>query len=81
MIGISSAVILLGLFTGLVSSFPRQESGALHKSRNAPGPIVDLGYATYQGSTDLSTNISTFSGIRYAGPPTGEQMLQSTLIH
>lgn len=81
MINISSVVVLLGLFTGLVTSFPRQESRALHKSRNAPGPIVDLGYAKYQGSTDLSTNISTFSSIRYARPPTGEQMLQSALIH
>ncbi|KIM79125.1 hypothetical protein PILCRDRAFT_568262 [Piloderma croceum F 1598] len=77
MIGIPCVVVLLGLFTGLVSSFPRQESGALHKSRNAPGPIVDLEYAKYQGSTDLSTNISTFSGIRYAGPPTGSLRFQA----
>jgi hypothetical protein len=81
MINISSVVVLLGLFTGFVSSFPHQESGTTPKSQNASGPVVDLGYAKYQGSTDLSTNISTFSGIRYAGPPTGEQMLQLPLNH
>ncbi|KIM79128.1 hypothetical protein PILCRDRAFT_74653 [Piloderma croceum F 1598] len=77
MINISSVVVLLGLFTGFVSSFPHQESGRTHKSRNAPGPVVDLGYAKYQGSTDLSTNISIFSGIRYAGPPTGSLRFQA----
>ncbi|KAJ7432394.1 Alpha/Beta hydrolase protein [Mycena latifolia] len=34
--------------------------------------IVDLGYAKYQGSVDTSANITTFLGIRYAAPPTGD---------
>ncbi|KAJ7069667.1 Alpha/Beta hydrolase protein [Mycena amicta] len=34
-------------------------------------PVVDLGYASYQGVVDESTNITSFLGIRYAAPPTG----------
>ncbi|KAJ7163554.1 Alpha/Beta hydrolase protein [Mycena crocata] len=34
-------------------------------------PIVDLGYARYQGTVDASTNFTTFLGIRYAAAPTG----------
>jgi hypothetical protein len=80
MISILSVVFLWAQFTVLVCSSPLQESGIRHKSRNAPGPIVDLGYAKYQGSTNVSTNISSFLSIRYAAPPTGEQMRQLPLI-
>ncbi|KAJ7465886.1 Alpha/Beta hydrolase protein [Mycena latifolia] len=38
----------------------------------AATPIIDLGYARYQGTIDTSTNITTFLGIRYAAAPTGE---------
>jgi hypothetical protein len=69
-----SIVILCAIFTELVLSSPLRESGILLKSRDDSRPIVDLGYATYQGSTDISTNISTFLSIRYAAPPTGESM-------
>ncbi|KAK7461934.1 hypothetical protein VKT23_008365 [Stygiomarasmius scandens] len=34
--------------------------------------IVDLGYASYQGSFDSSTNVTNFFGVRYATPPLGE---------
>lgn len=34
--------------------------------------IVNLGYATYQGSTDPTSNITSFLGVRYGAPPTGE---------
>ncbi|KAG1839452.1 Alpha/Beta hydrolase protein [Suillus subalutaceus] len=34
-------------------------------------PIVNLGYARYQGSVDTATNITSFLGIRYAAPPVG----------
>ncbi|KAJ7077237.1 Alpha/Beta hydrolase protein [Mycena epipterygia] len=36
------------------------------------GPIVDLGYAQYQGAVDAATNITNFLGIRYAAPPIGD---------
>lgn len=35
-------------------------------------PIVDLGYAQYQGRFDAETNITNFLSIRYAAPPLGE---------
>jgi acetylcholinesterase len=34
-------------------------------------PIVDLGYAQYQGSVDTSANITSFFGIQYAATPVG----------
>ncbi|KAJ7149819.1 Alpha/Beta hydrolase protein [Mycena crocata] len=34
-------------------------------------PIVDLGYAQYQGTVDAVRNITTLLGIRYAAAPTG----------
>ncbi|KAI0733810.1 alpha/beta-hydrolase [Fomitopsis betulina] len=35
-------------------------------------PVIDLGYAQYQGSFDSSSNVSHFFGIRYAQPPTDD---------
>ncbi|KAJ6577948.1 Alpha/Beta hydrolase protein [Mycena capillaripes] len=35
-------------------------------------PIVDLGYAQYQGAVDAATNVTTFLGIRYAAAPIDE---------
>ncbi|KAJ7723824.1 Alpha/Beta hydrolase protein [Mycena maculata] len=32
-------------------------------------PIIDLGYAQYQGTVNTSTNLTTFLGIRYAAAP------------
>lgn len=34
-------------------------------------PIVDLGYARYQGSFSTEANTTHFFGVRYAAPPTG----------
>ena len=39
---------------------------------NVTAPIVDLGYARYQGYFDAQTNITNFLSIRYAAPPLGE---------
>ncbi|KAG6906474.1 hypothetical protein DXG01_013780 [Tephrocybe rancida] len=35
------------------------------------GQVVDLGYASYEGSSITTTGITRFLGIRYAAPPTG----------
>ncbi|KAJ7470972.1 Alpha/Beta hydrolase protein [Mycena latifolia] len=32
-------------------------------------PIIDLGYARYQGAVNASTNLTTFLGMRYAAAP------------
>jgi hypothetical protein len=75
-----SIVILFAIFTALVSSSPFRESGIRLKLRDDSRPIVDLGYATYQGSTDVSTNITTFLSIRYAAPPTGVLIPVTTMF-
>ncbi|KAF7327297.1 COesterase domain-containing protein [Mycena kentingensis (nom. inval.)] len=38
----------------------------------AQGPIVDLGYAQYQGAVDPATNVASFLGLRYAAAPLGD---------
>ncbi|KAG6906117.1 hypothetical protein DXG01_015840, partial [Tephrocybe rancida] len=35
------------------------------------GQVVDLGYASYEGSSIMKMGITRFLGIRYAAPPTG----------
>ncbi|KAF7327277.1 Carboxylic ester hydrolase [Mycena kentingensis (nom. inval.)] len=37
----------------------------------ASGPVVDLGYASYEGAAETTTNITSFLGMRYADAPTG----------
>jgi hypothetical protein len=39
---------------------------------SATAPVVDLGYAQYEGVVDTKLNITAFRGIRYAAPPTGK---------
>ncbi|KAF7365113.1 Carboxylic ester hydrolase [Mycena venus] len=40
-------------------------------------PLVDLGYAQYQGVVDTKPDITAFKGIRYAAPPTGSLRFQA----
>ncbi|KAF7365090.1 Carboxylic ester hydrolase [Mycena venus] len=44
---------------------------------DSTAPVVDLGYARYQGVVDAKLNITTFRGIRYAAPPTGTSRWQA----
>ncbi|KAJ7639742.1 alpha/beta-hydrolase [Mycena polygramma] len=53
------AVILLGF--------------VLAASAQAIPKIVDLGYTTYQTDVSLANGVTSFLGIRYADPPTGER--------
>ena len=77
---LSSVFVLWQLLGVLVSSSALQESGIPTEYANTLGPVVDLGYAKYQGSIDLSTNISSFLSIRYAAPPIGEPIMLLSLI-
>jgi hypothetical protein len=43
-------------------------------------PIVDLGYAQYQGTVNTANNVTHFLGIRYAAPPSGESSPHSHSI-
>jgi hypothetical protein len=39
--------------------------------RSAAGPIVDLGYSQYEGTT-LSSGVNQYLGMRFAAPPLGD---------
>ncbi|KAJ6534884.1 Alpha/Beta hydrolase protein [Mycena capillaripes] len=41
-------------------------------ARAQTSPIVNLGYAQYQGAVNIANNITHFLGIRYAAPPLGD---------
>ncbi|KAE9408457.1 alpha/beta-hydrolase [Gymnopus androsaceus JB14] len=47
-----------------------------HRSTNtsntASAPIIDLGYAQYQGVYDSVNNVTNYLGVRYAAPPVGD---------
>ncbi|KAJ6109871.1 hypothetical protein N7486_002106 [Penicillium sp. IBT 16267x] len=40
-------------------------------------PVVDLGYASYQGYYDSTHDLNIFKGIRYAAPPVGKLRWQA----
>ena len=44
------------------------------------GPLVDLGYAKYEGVADETTGTTRFLGMRYAVPPTG-QFIRAIFLH
>ncbi|KAI3316587.1 alpha/beta-hydrolase [Xylariaceae sp. AK1471] len=44
---------------------------SLSLAQDTPAPIVDLGYATYQGQYNSAYDQNSFNGIRYAAPPVG----------
>ncbi|KAJ6462036.1 Alpha/Beta hydrolase protein [Mycena vitilis] len=44
---------------------------SLATANSVTAPVVDLGYAQYQGVSDTELNITSFRGIRYAASPTG----------
>ncbi|KAI5119060.1 hypothetical protein M0805_001519 [Coniferiporia weirii] len=43
----------------------------------ASSQTVDLGYATYQAALNTTSNVTSFLGIRYASPPTGQLRFQA----
>ncbi|KAJ6585112.1 Alpha/Beta hydrolase protein [Mycena capillaripes] len=47
------------------------------RAMGSTAPVVDLGYAQYQGVVDSKLNITVFRGIRYAAPPTGRLRWQA----
>ncbi|KAJ6451953.1 Alpha/Beta hydrolase protein [Mycena sanguinolenta] len=51
------------LFLGLLFLVPQWAAAA--------GPVVDLGYAQYEGVVDIDLDITKFLGMRYAAAPTG----------
>ena len=44
----------------------------LSVSEAGSAPIVDLGYALYEGTFNSTLNRTDFLALRYAAPPTGD---------
>ncbi|KAE9408456.1 alpha/beta-hydrolase [Gymnopus androsaceus JB14] len=63
-IGLSFLVIFLASATSL--------SSHVHSLPTKDVPIIDLGYAQYQGVYDSVNNITNYLGMRYAAPPIGD---------
>lgn len=59
---LKSTLAYLLLPIGLSSSAPTKDTSR---------PIVDLGYAKYQGVSHGSVGVDEYLGIRFAAPPTG----------
>ncbi|OQO08698.1 hypothetical protein B0A48_06568 [Cryoendolithus antarcticus] len=68
-LGIAATTLLLLPFCSAQASYPS----------NTTGPIVDLGYARYQGNTSYRANFSVdvFYGIRFAKAPIGNLRWQA----
>jgi carboxylesterase type B len=76
---VSLSAALARIFWALeISASPSPlSSHEVSSNITGPKPTVDLGYATYQGITNATTNISSFRGIRYAAPPVGPLRYQA----
>lgn len=48
----------------------------LEIKRQQNGPLIDLGYATYEG-TALEAGVNQFLGIRFAAPPVGNNRFKA----
>lgn len=54
-------------------AFASPTLSARHVARQSSnGTTVNLGYASYEGTIDSTTNVTKFLGIRYAAAPVGE---------
>ncbi|KAF5345008.1 hypothetical protein D9757_013981 [Collybiopsis confluens] len=60
-----------GLLLCSLLSIAATSTLAIPQSRQSGAPTIDLGYAQYQGVFDEVNNLTSYFGIRYAAPPTG----------
>lgn len=49
--------------------------------QSTESPIVDVGYAKYQGTLDPVSNNTHFFGIRYGAAPVGESFVVQVLSY
>ncbi|KAL1792518.1 hypothetical protein ACET3X_009025 [Alternaria dauci] len=72
---LSSFIASVIAFSGVVAALPQpkpfREVSRKRQSTTGNDLEVDLGYGIYQGSSNTSTGINTWRGIRFAAPPTG----------
>nr|AEN99944.1 carboxylesterase [Dactylellina cionopaga] len=60
------------IFAALAVAQASEEVAGFPSTSSAlSSPQVDLGYAVYQGSRNVTSGLDTYFGIRYAVPPTG----------
>ncbi|KAH6625111.1 acetylcholinesterase precursor [Boeremia exigua] len=69
-------VALSSTGTAFPNSQPFKEALRATRSSGNESLEVDLGYGIYQGSTNTTTRINTWRGIRYAAPPIGTRRWQ-----
>ena len=70
MLGLLHGALPLLTLLSLAAALP--STTLTQRWANESTPVIDLGYAQYQGTYDPGTNISYFFGIRYAQAPTGK---------
>ncbi|KAE9408455.1 alpha/beta-hydrolase [Gymnopus androsaceus JB14] len=66
---ISHGLSLLAVF---LASATTSLSSHIHSRTSNDVPIIDLGYAQYQGVFDSVNNVTNYLGMRYAAPPIGD---------
>ncbi|KAJ3905867.1 Alpha/Beta hydrolase protein [Lentinula edodes] len=64
-------MLKLGFTSFLLLSFT-VTFARVHSRASNGVPVIDLGYAKYQGVFDSTNNVTNYLGIRYAAPPTGD---------
>ncbi|KAK6992455.1 carboxylic ester hydrolase [Favolaschia claudopus] len=71
----------MGLFPLINVSFLLLSSiHPVNAATTPTNPVVDLGYARYQGVLDTKLSIAAFRGIRYGAPPTGSLRFQAPAV-
>lgn len=51
------------------------------QAQYSSAPILDLGYAIYQGVFNETSNTTDFLGVRYAAPPVGKSKSPMKCVH
>lgn len=65
------------LLTTLVWSTALSVVQSVALAQNTTHKIANLGNVTYQSDINLDVGVTSFLGIRYAAPPTGELLFSS----
>ncbi|KAJ3754100.1 Alpha/Beta hydrolase protein [Lentinula raphanica] len=67
----------VGLSLLVSGACPAHATATYSRSTNGSVPVIDLGYAQYQGAFDSTNNLTNYLGMRYAAPPLGNLRWQA----
>ncbi|KAJ3970094.1 Alpha/Beta hydrolase protein [Lentinula raphanica] len=67
----------VGLSLLVAGACPAHATATYSRSTNGSVPVIDLGYAQYQGAFDSTNNLTNYLGMRYAAPPLGNLRWQA----